>query len=221
MVRVPGKIEWSPGRVVTTAVAGGSDGPAVVVLAHGAGAGRTHPFMAALSGRLAAGGLQVVTFDYPYMAEGRRAPDRLETLVAAHRAVIAAVPHSGRGLVLAGKSMGGRVASHLTDVPCDGLVFFGYPLVAVGKTAPRDTSHLGGRSVPMLFIQGERDRLAPLEVLRPVVGRLPHADLVVISDADHSFRVPKRSGRTDADVIDQLATAVLAWGPAGGRASPG
>lgn len=209
------RIEWSPGRHVDITVTGGGDASTVVVLAHGAGAGRGHPFMVELSDRLAARGMRIVTFDYPYLSEARRVPDRLETLMAAHRAVIAATRSPGRRLLLAGKSMGGRVASHLSGVDCDGLVFFGYPLVAIGSTTPRDTSHLGTWSVPMLFIQGERDRLAPLDLLGPIVAGLPSADLAVIPDADHSFRVPKRAGRTVSEVIEHLAGLVASWGPAG------
>lgn len=213
-VRVPPRVEWIEGRAVGASVDGPADATVVVVLAHGAGAGRHHPFLAGLSRRLASGGLLVVRFDYPYAAEGRRAPDRLATLLAAHRAVVSALPLAGRRLLLAGKSMGGRVGSHLHDVGAAGWVFLGYPLVAAGTQEPRDTAHLGALRSPLLFVQGERDRLAPLDLLAPIVGRLEHARLVVIPEADHSFRVPQRAGVTEGEMLDHLAKTILAWEPA-------
>lgn len=209
-----GRVAWSPGRFVDTTVDGPADASVGIVLAPGAGAGRDHPFMAGLSRAMAAHGMLVTRFDYPYVAEGRRLPDGLDTLVAAHRAVVTAVAAKGRKLILAGKSMGGRVASHLRDVGADGFVFFGYPLVPIGKTAPRDTTHLDALTAPLLFIQGERDRLAPPGLLGPVVGRLPLASLVVIPEADHSFRVPKRVGVSEEEMVGRLAGLVAAWGPA-------
>lgn len=198
-------MEWAPGRVVPVRTVGG--GPAVV-LAHGAGAGPDHPFMAGLAGRLVAEGFTVTTFAYPYVAEGRRAPDRLDRLLTAHGAVVEhARVAAGSWPLLAGKSMGGRVGSHL-DVPTPGRVFFGYPLVAMGSATPRDTSHLRG---PMLFVQGERDRLAPLDLITAVVARLPEADLTVIPDADHGFAVPRRVGVGPDEMLDRLAALAADW----------
>jgi predicted alpha/beta-hydrolase family hydrolase len=204
------RVEWKPGRFVGVEKAGPDRAPITFVLAHGAGAGRHHEFMSGMQQRLAAAGMRVVTFDYPYVAEGRRAPDRLDDLVAAHRAVVATVVETG-ALLLGGKSMGGRVSSYLAEVHAEGFVFLGYPLVPIGKTEARETGHLRALRSPLLFVQGERDRLAPLDLLRPVIEDLDSASLEVVADADHSYRVPKRAGVSPADILDRIAAVVVAW----------
>ena len=90
-------------------------------------------------------------------------------------------------------------------------MFYGYPLVAMGKTEPRDTSHLDGLEAPMLFVQGTRDRMAPLDLVRPLVDSLPGAELHVVEDGDHSFRVPKRTGREMPEVLDEVVRVTLEW----------
>jgi predicted alpha/beta-hydrolase family hydrolase len=202
-------VEWAPGKTVEALIVG--SGGMVMVLAHGAGAGPDHPFMIGARDRFAERGLQVVTFPYPYMAEGRRAPDRQQTLLAAHRAVVAHVSRPGVPVVLAGKSMGGRMASHLDDVGAAAFVYLGYPLVPPGKTEPRDTSHLRRLTAPMLFVQGDRDRLAPMPAIRALVGRLPGASLLEVPGADHQFHVLKSTGLTDGDVLDRVADDTTAW----------
>ena len=200
------RIEWEPGSKVTGLLSGPGEGDVGILLAHGAGAGQQHPFMAGLRSRIADRGVGVMTFDYPYMEAGRRAPDRLPRLVACHDAALDRMEERFGRVVLAGKSMGGRVGGHLAggrDVA--GLVFLGYPLVPVGKTEARDTSHLEGIGAPMLFVQGERDRLAPLDAVEALVGRLPGADLRTIPDGDHSYRVPKRTGLDAEQVLDRIA----------------
>jgi uncharacterized protein len=180
------------------------------VLAPGAGAGRDHPFMTGMRDRLVDHGFRVASFDYPYREAGRSAPDRLERLIACHLAVANHTTEAcGQVPFLIGKSMGGRVGSHLAiDAP--GWGFLGYPLVAAGRTEPRDVSHLASIG-PTLFVQGSRDALAPLPLISAVVAGLPHAELEVITDADHGFRVPKRSG-LDADaVLDLIAGRVAGW----------
>jgi predicted alpha/beta-hydrolase family hydrolase len=208
------RIAWRPGRKVTgdLAVPAEASGPAIL-LAHGAGAGRRHPFVTGLRDRLAGAGHPVLAFDYPYMAAGRRAPDRLPVLLECHRAAAARLAAYGWGVVLAGKSMGGRVASHLAvgESDASALVFYGYPLVSPSTGAPRPTGHLDDAGIPMLFFSGSRDRLAPLDQLRRVVGRIPGASLQVIEDAGHSFAVPKRTGLTLDDVLDRLAAATTGW----------
>jgi predicted alpha/beta-hydrolase family hydrolase len=200
------RLEWAEGRTIDLTEEG--DGPPAIVLAHGAGAGQQHPFMAGMRRRLAAS-QRVITFDYPYIAEGRRAPDRMPVLLACHRAVVEAI--GAERLVLGGKSMGGRMASHLEAPDAVALFFLGYPLVAIGKPEPRDTSHLEEITAPMLFVQGERDRLGPPDLLGPVVGRLPSASMVVVPDADHSFKVPKRAGIDEGAMLDLLAETVVRW----------
>jgi predicted alpha/beta-hydrolase family hydrolase len=198
-------VEWAEGRSVPIEIEG--SGPSVV-LAHGAGAGSVHPFMQGVRSGLLSRGFRVVTFDYPYVAEGRRAPDRLNRLVECHTAVWQAAGDGDKPF-LAGKSMGGRVGSHL-EVPAPGLVFFGYPLVAPGKREVRDTAHLEtGR--PMLFIQGTRDALAPLDLVTQLVEGLSHATLEIMEDGDHSFRLPKARNEPPEAVFDRLAEIAAAW----------
>ncbi len=218
-------IPWSSGRAGGT-VAGtlarprGQGSGFGVLLAHGAGAGQDHPFMSRFRDGLAASGHLAMTFDYAYIAEGRKAPDRPPKLLAVHQAATTKLAGYADRIVLAGKSMGGRMASHLAAgvapdgtefdaAPCAGLVYLGYPLIPVGKTEPRDVSHLAKVGAPMLFVAGTRDRLAPLESVQRVVASLPDADLQVVEGGDHSFRVPK--GRDDAEVLGEVIQAVAGW----------
>jgi len=166
--------------------------------------------MVGMRQRLVDSGFAVAAFDYPYREEGRKAPDRFERLVACHRAVYDhLVGTLGEAPFLAGKSMGGRIGSHLA-VASPGWVFLGYPLVPAGRTVVRDTSHLTAIG-PMLFIQGARDSLAPLPLLSGVVTGLAHAELEVIADADHGFRVPKRTGLDSGAVLDDIAGRMAQW----------
>lgn len=201
------RIEWEPGSKVTGLLAGPGDGPVGILLAHGAGAGQAHPFMVGLRKRLADAGFGTMTFDYPYMEAGRRAPDRLPRLLACHAAAVDRMNERFERVVVAGKSMGGRVGGHLASDHdgVDRLVFLGYPLVPIGKDEPRDTTHLEGIRIPMLFVQGERDRLAPLDLVEGLVGRLSDARLERIPEGDHSYRVPKRTGLDEKMILDRIA----------------
>lgn len=203
------RIEWEKGKKVTGTLAGPGEGTVGVLLAHGAGVGQAHPFMAGLRSRLSDAGLTILSFDYPYMEEGRRAPDRLPRLLQCHAAALRRLAERVDSVVLAGKSMGGRVGGHLASSPegeaTTGLVFYGYPLVPVGSSEPRDTSHLAAIAEPMLFVQGERDRLAPLHLITQVAGSLESAAMRIVPDGDHSFRVPKRTGLDEAAVLDLIA----------------
>ena len=184
-----------------------------VLLAPGAGAGQDHQFLAGTRDRLAAAGHLVLTFDYPYREAGRRAPDRPDVLMACHRAALERLRRYEARVVLAGKSMGGRVGGHLAasgEAP-DGLVFLGYPLVAPGSGSIRPIEHLGAAGAPMLFLSGSRDRLAPLDLLRAAVQSLPSATLAVMEDGDHSFEVPRRTGLSQGDVLDRLAAITTEW----------
>lgn len=208
------RIEWHPGRKVTArlAVPAQVTGPAVL-LAHGAGAGQDHPFMTGMRDRLAVAGHPTLTFDYPYTEEGRRAPDRPPVLLACHRAALHRLQHYGWPVVLAGKSMGGRMASHLAvdEAGPVGLVFFGYPLVSPSSGAVRSTDHLAEIGLRMLFLTGSRDRLAPLDALRPVVDGLRRATLEVVEGGDHSFALPRSAGVEPGDVLDDLAARTARW----------
>jgi len=156
-----------------------------------------------------------VRFNFPYTERGDRAPDRAPVLEACYRAVLAQVRADlgGDRLVIGGKSMGGRMASHLAAAgePLDGLVFLGYPLHPAGRPQQLRDAHLPRIAVPMLFLTGTRDALCPLDTLRPILARLPQATLHVVDDGDHSFAVRKKSGRTAEMVLDELADATLAW----------
>lgn len=188
-----------------------------ILLAHGAGAGQDHSFMVALRDGLAAAGHPTLTFDYPYMAAERKAPDRLPTLLACHRAAADRLAAYTPRLVLAGKSMGGRVGSHLAGdegYPAAGLVYLGYPLVALGKSEPRDTAHLDRIAAPQLFVSGTRDRLGPLPLIEAVVKRVPAGTLETVAEGDHSFRVPKRTGRSPDQVMAAVVDAVAGWAAA-------
>ena len=189
------------------------------VFAHGAGAGMRHRFMEALAQRLAARGVATLRYQFPYAEQGGRRPDPEPLLLATVRAAVAAGREAAGGLPLlaGGKSMGGRMTSRAAAAaPLEGvrgLVFVGFPLHPAGQPGVARAEHLARVTVPMLFLQGTRDTLANLELLSPIVGQLGgRATLRVIEHADHGFHVLKRSGRSDAQVLDELAAAVAEWG---------
>jgi len=211
------RIEWAPGEKVTGRLrmpAGGGDDPVGVLLAHGAGVGQDHSFMVRVREGLGAAGYATLTFNYAYTEAGRRAPDRLPKLLAVHAAAADRLAQYCGRVVLAGKSMGGRVGSHLAgDVgwPAAGLVYLGYPLVPMGKGEPRPTDHLCRIAAPQLFVAGTRDRLSPPALIEPLAGSLPDAAVIVIPDGDHSFKVPKRAGRSPGEVLDDIVAQVAGW----------
>lgn len=188
------------------------------VLGHGAGAGMRHPFMEAIARILAARGVATFRFHFPYMERGRRRPDARATLLATVRAAIptAAGTIPDLPLVAGGKSMGGRMTSlalsESSMAEVDGLIFLGFPLHQPGKPSADRGAHLEHVTVPMLFLQGTRDTLADLTLLEPVCGSLgTRATLHVVEGADHSFHVPKRSGRSDEEVMEELGDAMTDW----------
>jgi len=189
------------------------------LLGHGAGAGMRHQFLAAIAGELAQVGVATFRYQFPYMEKGGRRPDPrpvlLETVRAAVTAAGAACP--GLPLVAGGKSMGGRMTSlaaaeaPLPDVR--GLAFLGFPLHGVGKPPSTGRAeHLSSVSVPMLFLQGTRDKLADFGLMAGVCAGLGSgAKLGRIEGADHGFHVLKRSGRSDDEIMVELATAIAEW----------
>jgi predicted alpha/beta-hydrolase family hydrolase len=194
------------------------DARCLLVLAHGAGAGMRHPFMEAVSERLAQRRVASFRFQFPYMERGRRGPDRRPVLLAAVRAAVAAAAKEAGDLPLlaGGKSMGGRMTSlAAAESPLPqvrGLVFLGFPLHPAGRPSAERGAHLSGVAHPMLFLQGTRDGLADLALLRSLCAELsPRATLRVLEGGDHSFHVLKRSGRTDAEALDELTDAVVDW----------
>jgi len=191
---------------------------ACVVLAHGAGAGMAHPFMVTVAEGLAERDIATLRYQFPYMERGSRRPD---TPRIAHATVRAAVAEAARllpdaALFAGGKSFGGRMTSQAqAEAPLPGvrgLIFLGFPLHPAGKPSDERATHLARIEVPMLFLQGSRDDLASLDLLRPVVERLgDDATLAVFEHADHSFHVAARSGLKDAEVMIDLLETVTRW----------
>jgi hypothetical protein len=188
------------------------------VLAHGAGAGMRHPFMEAIAQRLAARGIATLRYQFRYSEQGSRRIDPEPLLLATVRAAVAAGREAAGGLPLlaGGKSMGGRMTSRAAAAATlegvQGIAFLGFPLHPVGQPGVSRAEHLARVDRPMLFLQGTRDALADLTLLAPIVERLgKRAVLRVIEHADHGFHVLKRSGRTDEQVLDELAGAVAEW----------
>lgn len=191
---------------------------ACYVLAHGAGAGMTHPFLAAFASGLAERGIATLRYQFLYMEQRSKRPDPPKV---AHAAVRAAVREAGRRmpdtpLFAGGKSFGGRMTSQAqaaSPLPgVRGLVFLGFPLHPPGRPSTERAQHLADVNVPMLFLQGSRDEFAELPLLEPTVAGLgARATLKLYADADHSFHVPARSGRKDADVRIELLDVATEW----------
>ena len=187
----------------------------LLVFAHGAGAGMRHRFMEAMAVKLAEQQIATFRYQFPYVEKGIKRPNPKPILLATVRSAVAAAQSAAPDLPLlaGGKSMGGRMTSNaaaeepLANVR--GVVFFGFPLHPPGQASTDRADHLDAVSVPMLFLQGTRDTLADLKLLRPVCKRLgKRATLHIIDGADHSFHVLKSSGRTDEEVLDELAGTV-------------
>jgi len=188
------------------------------VLAHGAGAGMRHPFLASMASALAERGIATFRYQFPYVEAQTRRPDPPGVLEATVRSAVAAAASAAPGLplVAGGKSLGGRMTSNAQakqPLPgVRGLVFLGFPLHPPKRAGDARAEHLSAVQVPMLFLQGTRDDLAELQLLEPVCRRLgDRATLHVVEGADHSFRVLKRSGRNDADVLEELVDTVATW----------
>jgi predicted alpha/beta-hydrolase family hydrolase len=170
--------------------------------------------------RLAAAGFTTLTFDYAYTAEGRKAPDRLPKLVQVHTAAAQRLANESDSVILAGKSMGGRVGGHVAaegQFPAEGVVYLGYPLVAMGKKEPRDTSHLLTLDIPQLFISGTRDPMGPVDLVREVASSVPEGRFIPVDGGDHSLVPLKRSGRTRDDSLDEATAAIVDWWAATAR----
>ena len=189
-----------------------------LVLAHGAGAGMSHPFMENMAKELSAAGVATLRYQFPYMEERRRVPDAPAVLTATVVAAVGAAAKAAPDLPLlaGGKSMGGRMTSQAAAqrplAGVRGLVFFGFPLHPPKRPSPKRADHLAKVTVPMLFLQGTRDDLADLDLLRPVCAKLgPLATLFVVEGTDHSFHVLKRSGTNDTVVLQQLVQTVASW----------
>jgi predicted alpha/beta-hydrolase family hydrolase len=214
----PLAIDLGDGTAVSALIDAPARPDAWLVLAHGAGAGMRHAFMTALATGLAAQGIAVLRYQFPFMERGSRRPDPPGV---AHKAVRAAVGAArelaGRlPLFAGGKSFGARMttqahaAGPLPGV--SGLVLVGFPLHPAGKRSVARAEHLEAITTPLLLLQGTRDALADLTLIRQVVsGHVGPIDLEVIADADHAFHVPARSGRSDAAVLEGLLDTMAGW----------
>jgi predicted alpha/beta-hydrolase family hydrolase len=195
-----------------------TDARACFVFAHGAGAGMAHSFMEQAAAGLAGRGIATLRYQFPYMEKASKRPD---PPAIAHATVRAAVKQAARHcpglpLVAGGKSFGARMTSQAqAKAPLEGvrgLAFFGFPLHPAGKPSIDRADHLAEIHVPMLFLQGTNDKLAELQLLKPVVEKLKLlATLHLVEAADHSFHVPARSGRNDREVMNEILDALAAW----------
>jgi uncharacterized protein len=191
---------------------------ACYVLAHGAGAGMNHPFLASMSTELAARDIATLRYQFPYVERGSKRPDPPPLCHATVRAAAHTASELGPGLPLfaGGKSFGGRMTSQAqADSPLAGvrgLAFLGFPLHPAGQPSDTRATHLRQVSIPMLFLQGTRDALADLSLLRPVIEQLgPTASLQLMQGADHSYHVLRSAGVTDAEVRTMLALKLCEW----------
>jgi len=210
-VHVVGEDGEALGRV-SVSVAKPARSKATVIIAHGAGGTMDTPSIVGVQKQLAAAGITAVRFNFRHSENNKRSPDQQPKLVATWRSVADWVKKELRPkkLLLAGRSMGGRMASYLVadGYPCDGIFFLAYPLHPPGKPERQRKEHLPKIKVPMLFVSGTRDSFAQLDLLEPVVKRLK-AKLHLIDGADHGFKVPKKSGKTPKDVDEEVTAAVL------------
>jgi len=195
-----------------------TDSRYVYVFAHGAGAGMNHPFMQRAAEALEARGIAPHRFDFPYMQAKKSRPDPPAVAEEAVRQAVAeaARQHPGLPILAGGKSFGGRMTSQAqASQPMPGvrgLVFFGFPLHPPGRPGTSRAEHLTAVDVPMLFLQGTRDEFAQRDLLQQVVRGLgDRATLHLVEDGDHSFKVPKRTGKSEADVMNELADTFVQW----------
>jgi uncharacterized protein len=191
---------------------------ACYVLAHGAGAGMTHPFVADISGGLSERGIATLRYQFPYMEKGTKRPDAPKLAQATVRAAVTEASRLSAKLPLiaGGKSFGGRMTSQAqAESPLPGvrgLAFVGFPLHAAGRPSEERAAHLFAVTIPLLFLQGTRDALADIALMRKLARALAkRATIVTIEGGDHSFRVPAGTGRTDAEVRNEMLDALVRW----------
>jgi len=210
-----------PGATTTALVYPADRDPAgaVLILGHGAGAGQRSPWMVQFSHALSTLGIHIVTFNFLYAEHQRRMPDRRPLLDACYRAVIDAVRRhadlAAQSLFIGGKSMGGRIATHLAaddrDLPVKGLVLLGYPLHPPGRPAERRDAHLAAVGRPMIFVQGSRDTFGTPRELEPVLAAMtPRPALHVVEGGDHSFKATRDQIRQTA-LLDDAQRTIVEW----------
>jgi uncharacterized protein len=207
-----------PGGSTSALVDAASAPHAALVLAHGAGAGMQHAFMAAVASGLAGRGVACLRLQFPFMEQGSKRPDPPAVAQGAVRAAVEEAARRWPGLPLfaGGKSFGARMTSQAQAAAplagVRGLVFFGFPLHPAGKPSTERADHLADVQLPMLFLQGTRDALADLGLVRETTAKLgERATLQVVDGADHAFEVLKRSGRTNEEVLQELVITASAW----------
>jgi predicted alpha/beta-hydrolase family hydrolase len=212
------KLKIDPANTVSALLLLPAAARACFVFAHGAGAGMTHAFMEQVAAGLYERGIATLRYQFPYMEQGSKRPDVPAMAHATVRAAVAEAAQCCPGLVLVagGKSFGGRMTSQAQAITplagVRGLAFLGFPLHPAGKPSDTRARHLTDAGLPMLFIQGTRDKLAEQRLLEPVVKRLgASASLHLVQEADHTFHVPARSGRNDRDVMNEIAATLSAW----------
>ena len=217
MKAAPVTIAVDAGKVSGLLVAP-ADPRALYVLAHGAGAGMAHAFMEAAAQGLAERGIATLRYQFPYMERGSKRPDTPKVAHAAVRAAVAEAARRAPGIPLyaGGKSFGGRMTSQAQAASAlpgvRGLAFFGFPLHPPAQPSSARAEHLFQVQIPMLFLQGTRDTFAELALIEPLVRRLgERASLTLLAEADHSFHVAARTGRTDAQVRAEMLQAFAHW----------
>jgi predicted alpha/beta-hydrolase family hydrolase len=212
------KLETDRAGTVSALLSRPAAAKACFVFAHGAGAGMTHPFMERVSAGLCDRNIATLRFQFPYMENGSKRPDAPALAHATVRAAVAEAARccAGLALIAGGKSFGGRMTSQAQAIAplvgIRGLAFLGFPLHPAGKSSEVRAKHLEDIHIPMLFIQGTRDKLAETALLEPVVKRLGSlASLHPVQEADHSFHVLARSGRNEAEVMGEIVDRLSAW----------
>lgn len=200
-------IHWDAAGVTARLCGEGSDG---ILVAHGAGTNQDHPFMVLLRDALAAEGNTVMTFNYPYTERGSKRPDRLEKLLACHRAAADTLAPEVDHVYLSGRSMGGRIGTYVVadGFAAAGLVLYAYPLHPAGKPEKLRISQFEDIAIPMLFFQGTRDALSRMDIFDEHVRPLPNAEVVILEGAGHS---PQGGGWTPESTAGRLSEATTSW----------
>ncbi len=221
MARQPFQVETNGDRVTAQLYAPEGERPrSTFVLAHGAGAGQFSSFIVRFATGLAKRHIQVVTFDFPYMERGKRAPDRAPALEASYRAVVGEVlaRHSPGSLFIGGKSLGGRIASQLAAADDElakklaGLICLGYPLHPPGLPNRLRDTHLPRIQTPMLIVQGERDAFGSPDEIRAAIRSMKgRAQLFVVEGGDHSLSVPKSSPVPQEEIYRRVEDEIASW----------
>jgi hypothetical protein len=189
----------------------------MIVIAHGAGAGKDHIFIQSLANQFAKNGISAIRFNFPYMEQGKSAPGSPKKNITAWLDVINHLKGKfpDYTIILSGKSYGGRMASHLLEShyfeQVKGIIYFGFPLHAPGKDSTERASHLSEIRYPQLFLQGSKDKLANIVLMEQVMSSLTHGSMVAFEGADHSFNTPKKAGISKEEMIKKLVHRSIEW----------